>query len=253
MKRNKIFFLITLILISCTGCTVEYNINITNNSIEENIKVEDRVMSNRIKSDILKHYNMWYPVYVNFIPQGESIEIEDFSEKVDGIEYYEKSIKEVTNGYSYTYNYKHSIDNYYDSYILASTYQDTTIYNGYNSLVLKTSENNFLCDYDYFEKVKINVTIDPSIYKLNYTNTSNISNNTYTWILDRDNCNNSQIILTLDKINNSNIDPNNEIQKEESKEYLLYIFCGILIILILIGYLIFKKIKNRSEKFDIDD
>jgi len=253
MKRKKLLFLIILILITCTGCTVEYNINITKDSIEETINVDDIVMSNRTESDILKHYKMWYPTYVNFIPKGESIEIEDFSEKVDGIEYHEKSIKETYDGYSYTYRYKHNIDNYYDSYVLASTYQDTTIYKGYDSLVLKTSDNNFLCDYNYFEKVKVNITIDSSVYKLNYTNTSNINNNTYTWILDRNNCNDSQIILTLDRINNVNINPNNEIPKEENKEYILYIFCIILIVLILIGYLIFKKLKNKNEKFDIDD
>ena len=35
----------------------------------------------------------------------------------------------------------------------------------------------------------------------NYTNAFNTKNNTYTWILNRSNCNDSQIILTLNKKN----------------------------------------------------
>jgi len=105
MKRIKLLFLLTLITITCTGCSVEYNINITKDNIEETIYVSDYITSNRTKSQILNHYNMWYPTYVNFITDGESIEIEDFSEKVDGIEYHDKSIMELSNGYKYTYKY----------------------------------------------------------------------------------------------------------------------------------------------------
>ena len=50
MKRNKLLFLLTLIVMTCTGCSVEYNINITKNNIEETINVNDNITSNR--SDI---------------------------------------------------------------------------------------------------------------------------------------------------------------------------------------------------------
>ena len=148
---------------------------------------------------------------------------------------------------------------------MANTYVETTILNQEETLVLRTKKENILCDYNYFDSLKVNITVDPKIYKLNYTNTSNINNNTYTWYLDRSNCNNSEIVLTLDKIKNIEddiINPNenkdNELDKDIIKNnnknnYTMYIFCGILIILILIGYAIFKKIKNKSESFGIDD
>ena len=41
MKRIKLLFLLTLITITCTGCSVEYNINITKDNIEETIYVSD--------------------------------------------------------------------------------------------------------------------------------------------------------------------------------------------------------------------
>ncbi|MBQ2873514.1 MAG: hypothetical protein IJE89_05905 [Bacilli bacterium] len=258
MKKVKILFWVILVLITCTGCSVEYNINITKNNIEEVINVTDYITSNRTKSDILNHYNMWYPTFVNFIEEGESIEIEDFTEKVDGIKYHDKTIKEFSNGYNYTYKYTYSKDEYYDSYVLASIFPETTVHEEIDKLVIRTSKENFLCSYEYFDSAKINITIDPEIYELNYTNTSSINNNTYTWILNRNNCSDGEIILTLNKIIDNDNDILNPNKKNENNEesiiskYALHIFCGILILIILVVYILFKKIKNKNTN-SIDD
>lgn len=254
MKKIKLLFLTILIGTLCTGCTIEYNINITNNEIKEVINVTDQVSDIRSNSDILKHYNMWYPTFVNFIKKGETIEIEDFSKKVDGIEYHNKKINKINNGYKYTYDYTYDIGEYHDSYALANAFIETTIHEKNGSLVLRTSKENLLCQYDYFDSVKVNITIDPEIYKLNYTNTSNIRNNTYTWTLDRSNCNDSQIILTLDKNNpstqstSSNNNNTNETKKDNS--YVLYIFLGILVLIIYFGYKWFLEFKEKNNNID---
>ena len=256
MKKIKLLFSMTLIILTCTGCTVEYNLNVTEENIEEVIKVNDYITSTRTKEDILNEYNTWYPTYVNFITQGESIEIEDYSQKTDGVEYHNKKINTITNGYNYTYDYTYPINKYYDAYTLARAYSETTVQQAYTNLIIKTSNKNYLCDYDYFEEVKVNITVDPEIYKLNYTNTSNINNNTYTWILNRSNCNDSQIILTLD-INNqydreNDADDNNSNIKSDS-EYTLYIFLGAMLLIVVIGYFIFKRMKEKNENIDLDD
>lgn len=258
MKKIKLIFLTIIITVMCTGCTIEYNITINEDNIEEIINVNDYVTSTRTSEDILKHYKMWYPVFVNYINDGETIELEDFSEKADGIEYYQKNIKEKNNGYQYTYKYMYDIDDYYDSYALATTFVEPKIHKSNDTLVLKTSKENLLCNYDYFDSLKINITIDPKVYELNYTNTSNINGNTYTWELDKNNCYNSQIILTLNTKETENDtvkEPNNNyIPKEKNKkDYTLYIFLIVLIILILIGYFIYNKIKLKNSNFDIDD
>lgn len=262
MKRIKLLCLMILIGLTCTGCTVEYNLNITEENIEETINVTDYITSNRTKTDILDHYNLWYPTYVNFIPEGETIELEDFTQKADGVEYYEKTIEETNNGYNYTYKYTHQIDKYYDAYVLASTFLETTVYQGNDSLVIKTSDKNFLCDYNYFENVKVNITIDPEIYQLNYTNSINVNGNTYSWTLDKNNCEDSQIILTLDTKDNPNETLNgdgtnntddNSNATGEMTDYTMYIFCGILILIIILGYFIIKRIKEKSEKINLDD
>lgn len=254
MQKLKLLFLIFLMTTLCTGCTIEYNIDITKNEIKEEISVIDNISSTRNKEDILNHYNMWYPTFVNYIKDGESIEIEDFNEKVDGIEYHNKEIKETTSGYNYTYKYTYDIDEYYDSYVLANTFLETTIYNGNNTLVLRTSKENLLCQYDYFDSLKVNITIDPEVYVLNYTNTSNINNNTYTWTLNKNNCKDSQIILTLnekDLINLSKPSSNeNDSKIKQENNYELYILLGIIIVVIVIIYIWFMKFKEKNNGID---
>lgn len=253
MKKIKLLFLMAIIVILCTGCSVEYNINITRNNIEEVINVTDYISVNRTREDILTHYNMWYPTFVNYITKGETIELEDYSEKVEGIEYHQKQINEINNGYNYTYNYNYSLDEYYDSYVLASAFLETTVHEGSDNLVIRTSKESLLCEYNYFDSAKINITIDPEVYELNYTNTTNIKNNTYTWTINRDNCNDSQILLTLNtkKMNsqssssNNNNEDNNVIKKIDS--YLIYIFLGILILIIYLGYRWFNKMKDKNN------
>lgn len=271
MKRVKLLFLIVLVVITCTGCSIEYNITISEDEVKEVINVNDYVTLKRSERDILNHYNTWYPTYVNFIEDGESIEIENFDEKVDGIEYHQKTQTKTSNGYEYSYNYTYPIEKYYDSYVLASSFVETTVQKTDNTLVLKTGKENILCQYDYFDSATVNITIDPKVYKLKYTNTSNVNNNTYTWVLDRDNCYDSQIILTLDAIdsdlqenldkygsgtssNKDNGKDNNSKDNDvpQESDYTLYIFCGILLVIILIGYFVFTKFKNKNSNFNDD-
>ena len=250
MKKIKLILLI-LIVITCTGCSVEYNININENNIEESIYVTDHISSIRTKKDILNHYNMWYPTYVNFITEGETIEVEDFNEKIDGIEYHNKNITELNNGYKYVYNYIYPIDKYYDSYVLASTFIETSIHRDSEKIVLRTGKKNLLCQYDYFENVKINIKIDPEIYKLNYTNSNNIENNTYTWILNKNNCDDSQIILTLNKKeDNEEIDLNIKNKNNKENGYIFYIFLITIILIIYLGYKWFLKFKEKNNDIE---
>ena len=250
MKKIRFLFLALILVTMCTGCTIEYNININEDTINEYIDVKDYITPSRTQGQILSHYSMWYPVFVNYVTKGESIELENFNEKASGVEYYEKDIKNINNGYNYTYKYNYSLKDYYDSYALATTFVKTTIQKNGNSLVLKSSKENLLCNYDEFDTLKINITIDPEVYELNYTNTKNKNKNTYTWILNRDNCNDSEIILTLDKISSNKTVIED---KKTSSEYEMYIFCGILLLLILIGYFIFKIVKKKNDEFNIDD
>ena len=263
MKKLKLIPLIIMTMMLCTGCSIEYNINVTTDTIEETINVVDNITYARTKNDILTHYNMWYPVFVNYIKDGETIEIEDYSTKANGVEYYNKNIIETDFGYNYTYKYRYDIDEYYDSYALASTFIEPMVRKNNKNLVLKSSKENLLCNYDYFEEIKVNITIDPKEYKLNYTNATDINDNTYSWTLNRSNCQNSQIILTLDLKNeiqedindllNKNPDDKEDDNDKNKSDYSIYIFYGILVIAILILSVIYNKLKKKNDKMNEDD
>lgn len=251
MKRIKLLMVMILVLTLSTGCSVEYNLMIEEDTIKEEIIVTDTISYKRTKEKILSDYNKWYPTYVSYRKTGESIPLPNFNNKVDGIEYHDKKIENIPNGYKYQYTYNHDIAEYYDSYALASTFFETTIQNRMNLLVLKTDKESFLCDYDYFDSLKINIKINPNKYKLNYTNSKEIKDNTYSWNINRNNCNNSEIILTLNKITNDNIEE--KVEQKKTDSYAIYIFCGILIIIIIVGYFVIKKYKEKLDDFDIDD
>ena len=95
MKKRKLLILIILILTITTGCSIEYNITINKDTIKEEIIVDDIITTTRSKEKILEHYNKWYPTYVNYMKTEEKIPLKNFNKKYQGIEYYNKSIKEI--------------------------------------------------------------------------------------------------------------------------------------------------------------
>ena len=73
---------------------------------KEVINVTDYITTYRSQQDILEHYNTWYPTFVNFIKSGESIEIEDYNKKIDGILLYNRiSIFKILKLYNYFTSY----------------------------------------------------------------------------------------------------------------------------------------------------
>ena len=70
----------------------------------------------------------------------------------------------------------------------------------------------------------------------------------------KNNCNNSEIILTLDIIDkeNSNINSNNnENKKKKSMDsYVIYIFLIIMILIIFFGYKWFMNFKDKNNDID---
>lgn len=264
--EKKYFIIIILILFLCTGCNIEYNLTISEDNISEKISIVDTVSYNRSEKDILNIYNRWYPTFVNYITEGETIEIKDYNKKYDGIEYHDKTINAINNGYNYIYTYNYDIDNYYDSYPKVNVYLDSYVYNDNDKLVLRTSEENLLCKYSYFDSLKVNITIDSTVYKLNYTNSLDINNNTYTWVLDRSNCKDSKILLTLEKINsinniseiygdknssNDKLTTVNKVGKLSALDnYILYIFLFVIVLIIYFGYKWFMEFKEKNNNID---
>ena len=96
----------------------------------------------------------------------------------------------------------------------------------------------------------INVSINIVGYKVIESNQDSVNNNIYTWSFDRSDKERKNITIKFKKENsNIEIDPSDnktEPNKVDSK-YTMYIFYGILLLVIIIGYLIFRKMKESND------
>lgn len=254
MKRIYMGIIILLLLSLCTGCTINYNLEITENTISEYIEINDTVTNERTKQDIYNEYSRWYPAYID-VSGGTPMEY-DSSIKAEGVEYHTKNIKELDNGYNYTYKYIYPIKKYNDASMIRQAYQKTKAYVGNGYITLKTDKTNLLCNYSYFESLKVNITIDPNVYTIDNTNAHSNSENTYTWNFDRSNCEDSEIILVINNIKNNDSsdisDDQNITNNSENNfsNYAMYIFLGVLILIIFLGYKWFMKMKEKNNHID---
>lgn len=254
MKRINKLLISLMILILCSGCSINYEIEITKDNVKETIDTTDTIFSDRTKEDIYNEYQSWFPVYINAF--GDELLEYDISTKFDNVEYHQKSINEIDNGYHYTYKYTYPINKFNNASSLRQAYAKRNFYIGKEYISINTDSTNLLCNYSYFEDLNVTISVDKNIYNVDYNNAHNISGNKYIWKLNRNNCKESKIILTLKykELNtepNNSETPNNKGNQNKNNGYVMYIFYGILIILVIVGYFIIKNIKNKGDKFDI--
>lgn len=259
-KINKLIIAFTL-LILCSGCSINYNIEITANTVKETIKVNDTITSNRSKNDILNEYQSWFPAYID--DENNATDY-DSSKKIDAFEYHEKAIKELNNGYYYTYEFNYPINKYSNATSTREAYSKRKFYIGKDYIIINTDKENLLCNYSYFEDLTITISVDKDTYKVNYSNAHITKGNQYIWNIDRNNCDNSEIVLKLDiidkdidKENNqqssNNNNPNDNTTNKDKfniNNYIIYIFLAILALIVYMGYNWFRELKEKNNNID---
>lgn len=260
MKRiNKLLVAFTLLFL-CSGCSINYHIDITKDYVIETIKVNDTIKSNRTKNDIINQYHSWIPAYID----SNNIEEYDISEKTEEFEYHQKNIEETSNGYYYTYKYNYPIEKYSDATSIREAYSKRKFYIDNDYIIINTDKQNLLCNYSYFDELKITISVDTNTYSVNYTNANQNIGDNYIWNINKNNCDNSEIVLKLDineeknqqnNSNNNNESNNNNsniIKNKNNKisSYIIYIFVAIICIIIYYGYKWFQDFKERNNNID---
>ena len=244
MKRKKLILAIFVALFT-TGCTVDYNLLIEDNKIKETTTFHQDSSDTDEKSYMYSQYLEEYPIYID-----EEYLYYDPNKKVEGNTYYDKSITDDSNGYNATYKAELKLKEYNRSRFFNEAFANRS--SGY--------DKNEGCYYIIADNLKIfeqenninhiNVSINIVGYKVIESNQDSVNNNIYTWSFDRSNKERS-IVLRLKKDNSnvevkpSNNDKNDTIKKES--KYTMYIFYGILLLIIIIGYLIFRKMKQSND------
>lgn len=229
---KKKIFSILLIVLTLSGCTCEYNLKIENSIYQEEIIFTGN-------NDEVKSFDNNWQIPVdkeNYENLGD-----DVGANNDG--------NYATYDYNLSGNKLIFKNNFNETTISDSTaisicYKLATISSFNNSLVISTSNSTNCFDkYPTLSKITVNITTD-----LNATsnNADKINNNTYTWIITKDTS--KGINLVLEK-SNTPIDSikNNDKTNQKNKDYTIYIFLLIILIILLSVYYTINKIKNKPD------
>ncbi len=211
--------LILILLLFITGCDAEYT-----------LKYEDNVFSDSI--EVFDYYN----------PVDENSEDKDLSYFVNKKQYYD-----IDGLNPYKVNYEETSENYYDLKYTATfdkvSYEFSSVLNNcvqYHDFV-EDEEKIYIMAYgeyycEYFDELKISLITDK---KVTYSNADEEKNGKHIWYFK-----------PYESINiEFEIDKNEDNPKNYS--FILYAVIMIVIVivlsLIILGFKIYKKLKNNQE------
>ena len=211
--------LILILLLFITGCEAEYT-----------LKYEDNVFSDSI--EVFDYYNS----------EDESSEDKDLSYFVNKKQYYD-----IDGLNPYKVNYEETSENYYDLKYTATfdkvSYEFSSVLNNcvqYHDFV-EDEEKIYIMAYgeyycEYFDELKISLITDK---KVTYSNADEEKNGKHIWYFK-----------PYESINiEFEIDKNEDNPKNYS--FILYAVIMIVIVivlsLIILGFKIYKKLKNNQE------
>lgn len=232
--KIRYFFLIVICLVLCSGCSVEYNLDIDSKlNLAEEISINSSDSNDISRIIALKDY---YPISYS----ADKSEI--FEKKTDGVSYYD--VKKNSTNTKVNFKYDYDLKSYSDNVFVKNCYEYVTLMNYFNEeknrneLILSTS-NKFLCfDYqDTLDDVTVKIHTKRKVYN---NNADEIKNNTYIWNINRDNRNDKAIIMSMES---SLLDDG--LSFWERNAFLLVLGC-----LLIIGLLVYYFMSKRSKRVD---
>ena len=231
MRNNKLLFVFMLLLF-CSGCSVEYNLDIDkNDKFQEVVEItaEDGNDIEKIQS-----YQSYLPI------DNDADDASVFKNKVNGVSYYDQ--KKSTSYDKLKFSYLHHFDTFQQDYITNSSYEYVTITKDKENLILSTSRINKAFEiYGNLTSVTINIT---SRYKLIDTNADTHSNYKYTWVVDRTNYNNKYLYLSLD------ISDREKTVSEKVDDTGIFAYLPLILIIIgiiVVCWLVVRNGKKRNQ------
>lgn len=223
----KKYILLFLILIFCSGCEINYNLEIDENNIKENIKfnVTEQDYNNYNDSQEEK---LTEDLYETFDEQHIPAFINDFDT------YHNKNSNKINNGLDLEYTYNYNYLDFSKSYLINNCFEDYVVLNEDDYFYIK-AYGSFSCYYD-----KTNIRIKTK-YKVIGNNADSVLNNTYIWNIDDDNRNDVNIVFQVSKTELNNI--NNDINNDTN--YTLITVIIVLVVLCGCGIYIYYHFKKR--------
>lgn len=178
---KKILSLIILCFL-LTGCTVNYNLEIEDNSFKETIT--GNVLNSEIKIDDEQTDVNTFNYLINeeqspFIRENNQL--------------YNKTTNKNNNGIDYNYSFTYNELNITDSRILNTCFEDFKFEEKDNIYYLMTF-GKFYCNYA--TETNINISTE---YEVIVNNATKKKDNTYTWTINEENKDNFELYMTINK------------------------------------------------------
>lgn len=189
MKIKKITLLLFLVFFIC-GCTAKYDLDIKETSFTENLEIS--AASNETL----------YKYYIKTTGKTDFYDIEnDFQTKKDGEVYYDVNLVKENNVDKLKYNYEFMGQDLSQSNFINSSFTNVSF--GNNDSIIDTSTKHLLLsDFNGFTLFKKLTEVEINIncpYEVTSNNADKVKNNTYTWIINKDNMKNASIELVYNE------------------------------------------------------
>lgn len=220
--KKYVYILMMLLLLS--GCSTKYNLEISNKGIKEEIetKILDAEIPKRTKEEVNANIELDDPI-TPFIENDQYPFVDNKEKK------YIKEVKKNNGSTNVTLKYNYSFDDYKNSRVYKECFAQKSFDYDKKSYLLQFS-GKFYCMYG--NEIEVNIKTNN---KVNSHNADKVSGNTYTWIINNDNKDKTNI-----KMNISN-------ESAYTMPAVMIVLVIVFIILIIGGYTVFQKINNRDE------
>lgn len=190
--KKKILTLILLIFM-VSGCSVEVNLDISDNKIKESNDIT--VLENAIytKEILRTSFRDYIPIYASDLIV-DTVPDQPFSDVL----YYNKNTTDLGNGYRFNYSYDFDIDKYGDARTIKDGFRDYS-YSYRNDIISLSTDNEgfiYFNDYPLLEEVTVNIKTD---YLVEENNADSVDGNTYTWVFNKDSKKSIDIVIDTSK------------------------------------------------------
>ena len=190
--KKKILTLILLIFM-ISGCSVEVNLDISDNKIKESNDITIYQNAIYTKEILRTSFRDYIPIYASDLIV-DTVPDQPFSDVL----YYNKNTTDLGNGYRFNYSYDFDIDKYGDARTIKDGFRDYS-YSYRNDIISLSTDSEGLIyfnDYPLLEEVTVNIKTD---YLVEENNADSVNGNTYTWVFNKDSKKSIDIVIDTSK------------------------------------------------------
>lgn len=234
MKKIIIILFLCLMI---TGCSANYNLTLKNNQIKEELIINNYNVSSwnegttTYKMMVEQALKSNIPIfYQDYVPENNS--------KLPNLSYYQISPINETNNLGLTYKYLFKEKEYRNSTLLNSFDHKLNISVTNNIISFNESESTLFDKYPSLDNLTLKIETS---YKVIKNNADKVEGNTYYWYLNKEEQNQKSIIFKCNK------SEQNESQKTTNNQTINIIYIIIIGFIILMGLLIYLKVKKASK------